>query len=185
MSHIEVLRAAIRERRNILIVGSTGSGKTTLVNAILDTIAHVSPADRVISIEDTMELQCPVDNYVDLRAVAGVSMLDCLRACMRLKPTRIVVGEVRGAEAHVMLKSWNTGQPFNRAVDGRNRCLELHGRGLPRLISAIRIQSIVRSKTGQNRVQEPPRRGRTGLTDPTDQGKRPGRKLYPITAFRQ
>ena len=102
MCHSEVISLAVQERKNILIVGSTGSGKTTLVNALLDAIAQIAPDDRVISIEDTMELQCAVQNYVDLRAVAGVSMLDCLRACMRLKPTRIIVGEVRGAEAHVM-----------------------------------------------------------------------------------
>lgn len=131
--HATVLRAAIREKKNILIVGSTGSGKTTLVNAILETIARVAPADRVISIEDTMELQCPVENYVDLRAVAGVMMLDCLRACMRLKPTRIVVGEVRGAEAHVMLKSWNTGHPGGVATIHANDAVS----GLVRLESLV------------------------------------------------
>lgn len=133
LSHGAVIRTAIRDRRNILIVGSTGSGKTTLVNAILEAVARISPSDRVITIEDTMELQCPVENYVDLRAVAGVSMLDCLRACMRLKPTRIVVGEVRGAEAHVMLKSWNTGHPGGVATIHANDALS----GLVRLESLV------------------------------------------------
>lgn len=132
-SHAEIIRAAIKQRKNILIVGSTGSGKTTLVNAILESVAHLSPTDRVISIEDTMELQCPVPNYVDLRAVGSVSMLDCLRACMRLKPTRIVVGEVRGAEAHVMLKSWNTGHPGGVATIHANDALA----GLVRLESLV------------------------------------------------
>jgi type IV secretion system protein TrbB len=132
-SHGEIIRAAIRERKNILIVGSTGSGKTTLVNAILDSIARAAPDDRVITIEDTMELQCPVQNHVDLRAVAGVTMLDCLRACMRLKPTRIVVGEVRGAEAHVMLKSWNTGHPGGVATIHANDAIS----GLVRLESLV------------------------------------------------
>jgi type IV secretion system protein VirB11 len=132
-SQAEVIRTAIRQRKNILIVGSTGSGKTTLVNAVLETIARTSPCDRVVTIEDTMELQCPVENYVDLRAVAGVSMLDCLRACMRLKPTRIVVGEVRGAEAHVMLKSWNTGHPGGVATIHANDALS----GLVRLESLV------------------------------------------------
>ena len=133
LSHGEILRLAVKEKKNILIVGSTGSGKTTLVNAILETLARVAPEDRVVSIEDTIELQCPVENYVDLRAVGSVSMLDCLRACMRLKPTRIVVGEVRGAEAHVMLKAWNTGHPGGAATVHANDAIS----GLVRLESLV------------------------------------------------
>jgi type IV secretion system protein VirB11 len=136
-SHVEVIRAAVAAKKNILTVGSTGSGKTTLTNAILDAIASVSPADRVISIEDTTELQCAVANYVDLRAVGTVTMLDCLRACMRLKPTRIVVGEVRGAEAHTMLKAWNTGHPGGAATVHANDALS----GL------IRLESLVAEAT--------------------------------------
>src|SRR5271163_4547675 len=95
--HLEVIRAAIEQRKNILVAGSTGSGKTTFINAVLDELAWISPNDRVLIIEDTPELQCNVKNSVALLAVGRVSMLDCLRACMRLKPTRIVVGEVGGA----------------------------------------------------------------------------------------
>ncbi|MCZ2076315.1 MAG: P-type conjugative transfer ATPase TrbB [Bryobacterales bacterium] len=133
LSHSDALRLAVRERKNILIVGSTGSGKTTLVNACLDLMAKVCPTDRVVSIEDTMELQCPVANSVDLRAVGRVSMLDCLRACMRLKPRRIVVGEARGAEAHVMLKAWNTGHPGGVATVHANDAVS----GLVRLESLV------------------------------------------------
>ena len=133
VSHVEILRRAIAERKNILIVGSTGSGKTTLVNACLDAIAATHPNDRVITIEDTMELRCPVMNYVDLRAFASVSMLECLRACMRLKPKRIIVGEVRGAEAHVMLKAWNTGHPGGVATVHANDAMS----GLVRLESLV------------------------------------------------
>jgi len=137
LKHGDVIRAAVSARKNILIVGSTGSGKTTLVNAILDSLAHLTPNDRVISIEDTTELQCPVKNYLDLRAVGGVTMLDCLRACMRLKPTRIVVGEVRGAEAHTLLKAWNTGHPGGAATVHANDALS----GL------IRLESLVAEAT--------------------------------------
>ena len=137
LKHGDVIRAAVRARKNILVVGSTGSGKTTLVNAILDSLSHLTPQDRVISIEDTTELQCSVKNYLDLRAVGGVTMLDCLRACMRLKPTRIVVGEVRGAEAHTLLKAWNTGHPGGAATVHANDALS----GL------IRLESLVAEAT--------------------------------------
>jgi type IV secretion system protein VirB11 len=137
LSHAEIIRTAVAGKRNILTVGATGSGKTTFVNAILDVMAQVAPHDRVISIEDTTELQCSVRNHVDLLAVGNVSMLDCLRACMRLKPTRIVVGEVRGAEAHTMLKAWNTGHPGGAATVHANDALS----GL------IRLESLVAEAT--------------------------------------
>jgi Flp pilus assembly CpaF family ATPase len=137
LSHAEILRAAVRARKNILVVGSTGSGKTTFVNACLDALAKLTPNDRVITIEDTIELQCAVKNYLDLRAVGTVTMLDCLRACMRLKPTRIVVGEVRGGEAHTLLKAWNTGHPGGMATIHANDAMS----GL------IRLESLVAEAT--------------------------------------
>jgi Flp pilus assembly CpaF family ATPase len=133
IDHADVIRKAIAAKKNILVVGSTGSGKTTLVNAILQEMADICPQDRVISIEDTTELQCAVKNYVGLRAVGAVTMLDCLRACMRLKPTRIIVGEVRGAEAHTLLKAWNTGHPGGAATVHANDALS----GLVRLESLV------------------------------------------------
>jgi type IV secretion system protein VirB11 len=133
LRHGEVIRAAVRAKKNILVVGSTGSGKTTFVNACLDALATLTPHDRVISIEDTTELQCPVANYLGLRSVGNVTMLECLRACMRLKPTRIVVGEVRGAEAHTLLKAWNTGHPGGMATVHANDAVS----GLTRLESLV------------------------------------------------
>jgi P-type conjugative transfer ATPase TrbB len=111
LDHAEIIRRAICARKNILIAGSTGAGKSTLLNAILDGISRLTPNDRVVLIEDTIELKCSATNYVALHAAGDISMLTCLRACMRLKPNRIVVGEVRGAEALALLKAWNTGHP--------------------------------------------------------------------------
>lgn len=102
---------AIEDRSNILVVGGTGSGKTTLTNAVIDGIAEFHPEDRIIIIEDTAEIQSGAENTVVLRATVDVSMQRLLRATMRLRPDRILVGEVRGAEALALLKAWNTGHP--------------------------------------------------------------------------
>ena len=105
-----LLSLAIVERRNILVAGGTSSGKTTLANALLAEIAHLD--ERVILIEDTRELQCAARDCVALRTRAGiVTMADLVRSTLRLRPDRIIVGEVRGAEALDMLKAWNTGHP--------------------------------------------------------------------------
>jgi len=104
------LRAVVRARRNILIAGGTSSGKTTLANALLAEVA--SEDERVIIIEDTRELQCAAPDCVSLRTRRGhVSLADLVRSTLRLRPDRIIVGEVRGAEALDMLKAWNTGHP--------------------------------------------------------------------------
>src|SRR5260370_7147216 len=89
--HVDVIRAAIDKRKNILVAGSTGSGKTTFINAVLDELALLSPADRVLIIEDTPELQCNVKNSVALLPLARVSILHCLRACMPPMPTRLLL----------------------------------------------------------------------------------------------
>lgn len=80
-----------------------------MVNAILNEIAQTG--DRIIIIEDTQELQCTAPDTVFLRSQEHVGMNELLKATMRLRPDRIVVGEVRGGEAHVLLKAWNTGHP--------------------------------------------------------------------------
>lgn len=128
LKHADIIRRALEAKQNILVVGATGSGKTTFLNACFDALRQFAGNDRIVSIEDTTELQCNVRNSVDLRAAGSVTMLDCLRACMRLKPTRIIVGEVRGPEAHTLLKAWNTGHPggiatihANDAVSGLMR----------------------------------------------------------------
>jgi len=84
LSHREVIQRAVAAKKNILIVGSTGSGKTTMVNAVLHELSCTAPDERVLLIEDTTELQCTVVNHVALLAVGRVTMLDCLRSCMLL-----------------------------------------------------------------------------------------------------
>ena len=106
----DALAKAIRDRRNILVVGGTSSGKTTLVNALLAEIARLD--ERVVILEDTRELRCAAKDVVTLRTKPGVATLaDLVRSTLRLRPDRIVVGEVRGPEALDMLKAWNTGHP--------------------------------------------------------------------------
>src|SRR6516165_6056222 len=106
----KVLTAAISERRCILIAGGTGSGKTTLANALLAEITGLD--ERIVIIEDTRELRCDAKDAVTLRTKPGVANLaDLVRSTLRLRPDRIIVGEVRGAEALDMLKAWNTGHP--------------------------------------------------------------------------
>jgi type IV secretion system protein TrbB len=106
----ETLRAAVADRRNILVAGGTSTGKTTLTNALLAEVAKT--ADRVVLIEDTRELQCKAPNLVALRTKDGVASLsDLVRSSLRLRPDRIPIGEVRGAEALDLLKAWGTGHP--------------------------------------------------------------------------
>jgi type IV secretion system protein VirB11 len=107
---VNVLRKAVADRKNILVGGGTSTGKTTLANALLAEIAHTS--DRVVLIEDTRELQCRAPNLVALRTKDGVaSLADLVRSSLRLRPDRIPIGEVRGAEALDLLKAWGTGHP--------------------------------------------------------------------------
>src|SRR5437016_11406222 len=104
------LKIAVETRKNILVAGGTSTGKTTLTNALLAEVAKTS--DRVVLIEDTRELQCKAPNLVALRTKDGVATLsDLVRSSLRLRPDRIPIGEVRGAEALDLLKAWGTGHP--------------------------------------------------------------------------
>ncbi len=124
----EQLRAAVIRRDNILIAGGTSTGKTTLANALLAEMASLD--ERVILIEDTRELQCPAPDTVALRTrpknssgFGSVTMADLVRSTLRLRPDRIIVGEVRGPEALDMLKAWNTGHPGGIATVHANNAL--------------------------------------------------------------
>jgi len=106
----QVLRDAVASRANILVAGGTSTGKTTLTNALLAEVAKTT--DRVVIIEDTRELQCTAPNLVAMRTKDGVATLsELVRSSLRLRPDRIPIGEVRGAEALDLLKAWGTGHP--------------------------------------------------------------------------
>jgi len=109
-AHAVLFRQGIAARWNILVAGGTGTGKTTLTNALLAEVATTD--DRIVLIEDTRELQCASPNLVALRTKDGVASLsDLVRSSLRLRPDRIPIGEVRGAEALDLLKAWGTGHP--------------------------------------------------------------------------
>lgn len=104
------MRTTVEERRNILVAGGTSPGKTTLANALLAEVAKSS--DRVVLIEDTRELHCLTPNLVSLRTKDGIATLsDLVSSALRLRPDRIPIGEVRGAEALDLIKAWGTGHP--------------------------------------------------------------------------
>lgn len=105
------IRSAISSRLNIVISGGTGSGKTTLANAVIGEIVSSAPEDRLVILEDTAEIQCVGNNVVFLHTSDTVDMGRLLKSTMRLRPDRIIVGEVRDGAALTLLKAWNTGHP--------------------------------------------------------------------------
>jgi P-type conjugative transfer ATPase TrbB len=107
--HRDVLLTAIADRRNILVVGGTGSGKTTLVNALIDSMMSLFPHLRVFIFEDTAEIQCRAENGVQYHTTVDVTMATLLKISMRMRPDRILVGEIRGPEALDLLMAWNSG----------------------------------------------------------------------------
>lgn len=162
-AQVAALRAAVVDRRNIVVAGGTGSGKTTLLNALLAEPAYRDA--RVVALEDTAELQLLGANVVQLltkRTAPEVTMHDLVRTTLRLRPDRIVVGEVRDGAALDVLKAWNTGHPgglltlhANSAADALARledlCLEAAPASPTRLIrSAVDlVVFIARSERGR------------------------------------
>jgi len=142
------LRYSVSSRQNILIVGGTSSGKTTLANALLSEVSD--SGDRVLILEDTRELQCKAEDTVALRTHGkNVTLADLVRSTLRLRPDRIIVGEVRGPEALDMLKAWNTGHPggiatvhANSAKAGLSRIEQLILEGAPVVPRALIAEAI-------------------------------------------
>lgn len=127
------IKSAIADHRNILVVGGTGSGKTTLVNAIINEMVIQDPSERIFIIEDTGEIQCAAENCVQYHTTLDVSMTQLLKTTLRMRPDRILVGEVRGEEALDLLDAWNTGHEGGAATLHANDALS----GLTRLESLI------------------------------------------------
>ena len=112
----ETIKKAIRDHRNILVIGGTGSGKTTLVNAVINEMVLTNPRERIFIIEDTGEIQCSAKNFVQYHSTLEVSMTMLLKTTLRMRPDRILVGEVRGPEALDLLMAWNTGHEGGAAT---------------------------------------------------------------------
>ncbi len=132
----EIIMQAVKDRKNILVAGSTGSGKTTLVNAVM---LEIPEEDRIVTIEDTNELKVENPNWAALHTSLEIDMVRLLMATMRLRPDRIIVGEVRDKSAHALLKAWNTGHPGGVATLHANSC----GDALWRLNSLVEEAGVL------------------------------------------
>ena len=165
----DALTAAVRAHRNILVIGGTGSGKTTLVNAIINEMVLQDPTERVFIIEDTGEIQCAAENYVQYHTSIDVTMTALLKTTLRMRPDRILVGEVHGPEALDLLMAWNTGHEGGAATLHANNAKA----GLDRLAMLISMHPdspkpiepligeavhvvvhIARTPDGSRRIQE-------------------------------
>ncbi|MCB1985642.1 MAG: P-type conjugative transfer ATPase TrbB [Nitrosomonas sp.] len=131
--HSDVIKDAVRKHRNILVIGGTGSGKTTQINAIINEMVLCDPDERIFILEDTGEIQCAAENFVQYHTTLDVDMTQLLKTTLRMRPDRILVGEVRGAEALDLLDAWNTGHEGVAATLHANDALS----GLTRLESLI------------------------------------------------
>ena len=131
-SQAGLITNAISRRLNIVVAGGTGSGKTTLANAVIAEIVRQAPEHRLVILEDTAEIQCAAENAVSLHTSDTADMARLLMSTMRLRPDRIIVGEVRDGAALTLLKAWNTGHPggittihANNAVSALRRLEQL------------------------------------------------------------
>ena len=153
--YCDFLKQAIKERKNILVVGGTNTGKTTFLKAILDSIAKITPNHRIISLEDLPELQCSAEDYSPMftkqetnKIGIKYNMTLLLAECMRRSPDRIVLGEVRDGAAYTMLKAWNTGHEGGACTVHANDA----ERGLSRILALAEENS--ESPTNENTLKK-------------------------------
>lgn len=155
--HAALLRALVARGANVVIAGGTGSGKTTLLNALAGLL---DPTGRVVTIEETAELRLPLPHVVRLEArpanaegAGAVGVRELVRAALRMRPDRLVVGEVRGAEALDLLQALNTGHDGSLSTVHANSPLDalrrlstlalLGGTGLPHDAVCDQLRSAV------------------------------------------
>jgi len=165
-NQFQIIREAVSERKNIVIVGSTGSGKTTFGNAVLHMTTELHPDRRLIILEDTVEIQCSAPNVVAMKKPARKSMDALLRHTLRLRPDSIIVGEVRGKEAKTLLKAWNTGHNgglvtihANGAKAALIRIEQMIAEGKTQLLpgyiaEAIHLIVVIAKSGGQRKITE-------------------------------
>ncbi len=162
-----VFRDAVARKLNILIAGGTGSGKTTLAATLINEMAALSdPNDRYILLEDTPEIQCTAANLQTMWTSQTVDLTELVRISMRMRPTRILIGEVRGREALGFLKALLTGHPggcctvhagsARGALDRLETLVQEAGvPPQPRLIAeTINLIGFIEQTKGQRRVTE-------------------------------
>ena len=103
------IKDSIKNHDNIVIVGGTSSGKTTLTNACIDYMSSIADNERIIIIEDTGEIQCNAINSILFHTSINCSITDLLKTTLRMRPDRIIIGEVRDHTALDLLDAWSTG----------------------------------------------------------------------------
>ena len=164
----DALCMAVSEHQNLLVVGGTGSGKTTLANALIAEMVRQFPDERHVIIEDTREIQCTAQNAVFFHTTNDVSMTKCLKQTLRFRPTRIHVGEVRDEAALDLLDAWNTGHSggistvhANSALQGLSRVRGLVSRSpsAPRCVGevigeAVQILVFIERTPSGRRIRE-------------------------------
>lgn len=122
-SQYEIIKEAVRTHKNILVAGSTGSGKTTFCNAVIQEISSQYPTERIIMIQDVAELQCASKNFVDFISDQFTTPTHLVKLCLRYKPTRILMGEIRDGVALDLLDLWNTGHEGGLSTVHANNAL--------------------------------------------------------------
>lgn len=168
-SAFEILLGCLRDKKNIMVAGGTGTGKTTFANALM---AEIPASDRLIIIEDTPELQTRAPNYLSLQTTSRQSMQVLLKTTLRLRPDRIIIGEVRGGEALTLLKAWNTGHSGGIATIHANSAPAALER-LENLVAESGLQQVPCSLIAESvdvlvfisRKSAPPYRQITGIVE--------------------